>query len=177
MRNNHSIHSILANDPERNLKIQNCPVIARNVFFQIELESKRVERRVTHADMNEQWERIVDLISSNSIVAIASGDVLEDYYLLKVLGNGAEVLSKSTRDDWGAKYNAGVEVLSGHFYVKEMAGQQVFQLVTTKVAIVYVATARFICSELETIQTAQGKKLFSLPEHQHLDILEVLNGF
>lgn len=96
---------------------------------------------------------------------------------MKVLGNGAEVLSKSTTDDWGAKYNAGVEILRGHFYVKETAGQHVFQLVTTKVAIVYAATARFICSELETIQTTQGKKLFSLPEQQHLDILEALNGF
>ena len=45
------------------------------------------------------------------------------------------------------------------------------------VAIVYAATARFICLDLERIQTTQGKELFSLPEHQHLDILEALNGF
>ena len=49
-----------------------------------------------HADMNEQRERIVDLISANSIVATAS--VREDYYLLQVLGNVAEALSKSTVD-------------------------------------------------------------------------------
>ena len=45
------------------------------------------------------------------------------------------------------------------------------------VAIVYAATARFICTDLERIQTTQGKELFSLPEHQHLYILEALNGF
>ena len=45
------------------------------------------------------------------------------------------------------------------------------------VGIVYAAAARFICSDLERIQTTQGKELFSLPEHQHLYILEALNGF
>ena len=45
------------------------------------------------------------------------------------------------------------------------------------VGIVYAATARFICSDLARIQTTQGKELFSLPEHQHLNILEALNGF
>ena len=49
---------------------------------QIQLESERVERRATRTDMNEQRKRIVDLISANSNVAIASGDVEEDYYLL-----------------------------------------------------------------------------------------------
>ena len=54
-------------------------------------------------------------------MAIASGDVDEDYYLLKVSGNGPEVLSRSTKDDWGAKYKAGVDVFRarapslGHF--------------------------------------------------------------
>ena len=111
-------------------------------------------------------------------MAIASRDVDDDYYLLKVLGNGVEVLSEPTKDDWGAKYKAGVEVLRGNFYVKEeTVGQHIYQLVTGKVAIVYSATARFICSDLERIQTTQGKELFSLPEHQHLDILEALNGF
>ena len=45
------------------------------------------------------------------------------------------------------------------------------------VAFAFAATARFICSDLERIQTTQGKELFSLPEHQYLDILEALNGF
>ena len=49
-----------------------------------------------HADMNEQREKIVDLISANSVVATAS--VREDYYLLQILGNVAEALSKSTMD-------------------------------------------------------------------------------
>ena len=102
----------------------------------------------------------MDLISATTTVAITSGDVHEDFYLLKVLGNGAEVLSKTTKDNYGAKYNVGVDVLRGHFYVKETVGQHVYQLITNKVAIVYAATARFICSDLDSIQTAQGKELF-----------------
>ena len=193
VKNNRNIHSILANGPERNLKIRKLSCYCEKClqckydectstayvenWEQIQLEPERVERRATRADTNEQCERIVDLISVNSTVAIASGDVDEDYYLLKVSGNGPEVLLKSTSDDWGARYKAGVEVLRGHFYVKEAVGQHVYQLVTDKVAIVYAATARFICSDLERIQTAECKELFSLPEHQHLDILEALNGF
>ena len=131
VKNNRSIHSILANSHERNLKIRKLSCYCEKCLLseyeeclskalvenweQIKLESERVERRATRADMNKQRERNVDLISSNSIVAIASGDVHEDYYLLKVLGNGAEVLSKSTMDDWGAN----VEVLRANFYVKE----------------------------------------------------------
>lgn len=130
------------------LRSGNCLVIARNVLIantmsaqkteyvenweQIQLESERVERRATRADMNEQRERIVDLISANSTVAIASGDVDEDNYLLKVSGNGPEVLSRSTKGDWGSKYKSGVEVLRGHFYVKEALGQHVYQLVTDR---------------------------------------------
>ena len=193
VKNNRSIHSILANGPQRNLKIRKLSCYCEKCLLseyndcvskefvdnweEIEIETERVERRATRADTNDQRERIVDLISANTTVAIASGDVHEDYYLLKVLGNGAEVLSKTTKDDYGAKYNVGVQVLRGHFYVKETVRQHVYQLITNKVAIVYAATARFICSDLDSIQTAQGKELFSLSEHQHLDILDALNGF
>ena len=145
VKKNRNIHSILANGPKRNLKIRklscycekcldykkdegtNTEYIAK--WEQVQLESERVERRATRADMNEQRKRIVDLISANSTVAIASGDVDEDYYLLQVSGNGPEVLSRSTKDDWGSKYKAGIEVLRGHFYVKEALGQHVNQLV------------------------------------------------
>lgn len=194
VKNNRGIHSILADGPERSLKVRKLSCYCESCLLteyqdcenksfvesweQIELECERVERRATRADVVEQRERIVDLISSNSTVAVASGDVDEDYYLLRVLGDGVEVLSEPTKDDWGAKYRAGVEVLRGNFYEKEeTVGQHIYQLVTGKVAIVYAATARFICSDLERIQTTQGKELFSLPEHQHLDILEALNGF
>ena len=142
MENNRSIHSTLANGHERNFKIQKFSCYSKKCLLseykdclskglvenwqQIQLESERVKLHAMRADMNERLERIVDLISSNSSVAIASGDVHEAYYLLKVLGNGDKVLSKYTGDDWGAKYNAGVEVLRGHFYVKDTAGQHVF---------------------------------------------------
>lgn len=95
----------------------------------------------------------------------------------KVLSNGAEILTQSTKDDWGGTFRASTEVLKGHFYVKESSQQLVYHLVCDKKEIVYTATARFICSDLQRVPNAEGKELFSLPEHQHLDILDTLNGF
>lgn len=193
VRNNRNIHSILADGPVKTLKTRHLSCYCEKClktrydecanklhvepWVRIEIETERVERRATRSDTNVQQERIVDLITSNSTVAIASGDVDEDYYLFKVSGNGAQVLSKSTKDDWGATYRAQAEVLTGHFYVREAFGQHIFQLVSNKKAIVYAATARFICSELQVIASEDGKELYSLPEHQHLDILEALDGF
>ena len=101
VRNNHTIHSILANGPARSLQIrkllchcESCLLTeyqdCKNKSFvenwePIVLECERVERRATHADIIEQQERIIELISSNSTVAIASGDVDEDYYFFRVL--------------------------------------------------------------------------------------------
>ena len=95
-----------------------------------------------------------------------------------MLSDGSEILRKSTKDDWGGIFRANTEVLTGHFYTKESLRQHahVYQCVSNKKAIVYAATARFICSDLQNISVG-SKELFQLPEHQHRDILDALNGF
>ena len=45
-----------------------------------------------------------------------------------------------------------------------------------KLAVVYAATARYICPELES-QISNDREITELSEHLHLDILESLNGF
>ena len=168
VQNNRRIHSIVANDSEKKLKTRNLSCYCENCleskyndcrnWTEIELETERVERRVTCANAIEQRERIVDLIPSGSTVAIASGDVAKDYYLFEVLSDGAEILRKSTKDDWGGSFRANTEVLTGHFYTKDSSRQHahVYQLVSDKKAIVYAATARFICSDL--LRIYEGRK-------------------
>ena len=58
----------------------------------IEIEQERSERRVTRSDSEGQQVGIKDLIAENSIVAIASGDPGEDYYLMKVTKHRPEEL-------------------------------------------------------------------------------------
>ena len=61
-------------------------------------------------------EGITDLVHEDSTVAIASGDVTEDYYLLKVLSDGPEILENRVKDDWNAQYPVCAKVVSGYFY-------------------------------------------------------------
>ncbi|KXJ20237.1 hypothetical protein AC249_AIPGENE16598 [Exaiptasia diaphana] len=98
-----------------------------------------------------------------SIVAIASGDNEEDYYLLKVTKDGSETLERATTDDWGAKYRAGAMVMRTFF------GES---WSTTKEALVYVATVRFICQDLQQI----GNE-YKIDLKQHEEILSSLHGF
>ena len=43
-----------------------------------------------------------DLFTKGSVVAIASGDPGEDYYLLQVTGQRAEIVKTLAKDDWDA---------------------------------------------------------------------------
>ena len=52
----------------------------------------------------------------NTFVAIAAGDPGEEYYLLKITGNGPEHLRKGDKDDWHTCFPAGTEVVRGHFF-------------------------------------------------------------
>ena len=52
-------------------------------------------------------------------MAIASGDPGEEYYLLKVTGNGPEILQNQNKDDWGMCFPTGAKVLRGHFFVRQ----------------------------------------------------------
>ena len=101
IKGNRSIHSILADGQGGNLKVRGlscyCDFCLRNEFEHCSntarikgwenqiLESETVDRRVTRADASEIREGILDLITRESTVAIASGDASQDYYLLKVV--------------------------------------------------------------------------------------------
>ena len=125
-------------------------------------------------------EGLLDLVTKNSIVAIASGDVREDYYLLNVISDHAETLTANLSDDWNAQYSASSSVIRGYCY-KRVDRQQsslnrFFQLVTDKIGCANSSTVRFICSELEE-HMEDGEKMFMLYAREHLDILGSLDGF
>ena len=125
-------------------------------------------------------EGLLDLVTKNSIVVIASGDVGEDYYLLNVISDHAETLTENLTDDWNAQYRAGSNVIRGHFSERvdcqQSSSNRFFKLVTDKTVCVYSSTVRFICSESEE-RMENGEKLFMLSEREHLDILGSLDGF
>ena len=89
-------------------------------------------------------------MSKGAVIAIASGDPGEEYYLMKVTGNGPEVLDKMAEDDWSCSYPAGAEILRGLFYVSVPSkyGRRMYKLNKKKQAMVYAATAHIICPEL-----------------------------
>ena len=58
-----------------------------------------MNRRATRADITDFRESILDLVSKNSTVAIASGDASYDYYLLKVVSEQPEILKNPVKDD------------------------------------------------------------------------------
>lgn len=79
-------------------------------------EQEAPERRATRNDVAEMREGLLDLLTKNSIVAVASGYVGEDYYLLNVISVHAETLTRNISDDWNAQFCAGSSVIRGHFY-------------------------------------------------------------
>lgn len=83
----------------------------------IDIEPERGYRaqRTTRAEVQEQHESIKQLVSQDAIIAIASGDLGEEYYLMKVSGNGLEVLDRNIKDDWSSSFRAGAEVFRGYF--------------------------------------------------------------
>ena len=69
----------------------------------VRLESEGFSaRKVTRGETGEQQSAIKDLITKSSIVAIASGDPGEDYYLLQVTGQRAEIIKTLAKDNWDA---------------------------------------------------------------------------
>ena len=92
----------------------------------------------------------------------------EEYYLRKITGNGPEHLRK----------RVGAEEVRGHFLIRrqEEPSLHSYCIEKGKLAVVYAATARYICSELES-QISNDREIIELSEHLHLDTLESLNGF
>ena len=138
----------------------------------IEIE-QGCERRVTRSDSEGQHVGIKDLIEENSIVAIASGDPGEDYYLMKVTGHGSEELEIPTADDRGMSYRAGAEVICGHFLLPIRGSSRHYKVDHSRKAVVYAATARFLCTDLSSLP---GERIV-LCEQEHIDILNSLEGF
>ena len=178
-----AIYSILAHGQSEHLKTRdlscycdhciagdfdNCdnPVYVKGWDQQI-LEQEAPERRATRNDVAEVREELLDLVTKNCIVAIASGDV-GDYYLLNVISDHAETLTMSVTDDCNAQYRAGSSVIHGLFCVgvdcQQSSSNRFFKLVTDISAYGYSSTVRFICSELE--EQGNGGKFF-----MHLECL------
>ena len=131
------------------------------------------DERITRSAFLDYNSRIVDLVTSNSIVAVASADRGEDYYLLKVTGDGPEVRNGPITDEWGAKYPAGAEVILGNFFIrKERRKDNHRYELHDKQAAVYATTVRYICQEME-----EENGFYVLPTREHEDILGALNGF
>ena len=100
----------------------------------------------------------------------------EEYYLLKITGNGPEHLRKRVKDDWGMCFPPGAEVVRGHFLIRRQEDPSLHSYCIKKgnLAVVYAATVRYICPELES-QISNDREIIERSEH--LDILESLNGF
>ena len=141
----------------------------------IELEADGISRRVTRGEIGEQRTAVKDLITEGSVVAIASGDPGEDYYLLKVTGQGVDSLRTQTKDDWAASYPAGAEIICGHFLLPSVAGRsnRQYKVDQSRKAIVYATTARFLCTDLCSLPG----DIAVVSEQEHLDILNSLDGF
>ena len=63
---------------------------------QLEMESRQ-QNRATRSEAAEMLISIKELLIKNAVVAIASGDPGEEYYLLKITGNGPEILEEIER--------------------------------------------------------------------------------
>lgn len=125
--------------------------------IEIQPEKGYAHQQATRGDIQEQLEGIKDLVTKNAFMAIASDDPGVEYHLLKVTGNGPEVLTERTTDDWSCTYRAGAEVFPGNFLVGETAVSEdhLYKLDTTNItkAIVYATTVRFICPDLQMEKT------------------------
>ena len=140
----------------------------------LEQEEGHHRTAVTRSDVSTTIEVIKDLAAKHAIVAIASADRGEDYYLLQVTSDGPEVLEAEESDQWGASYPPGSEVMRGWFLIGNTRGKPPYKYKKNvqKQAIVYAATIRYICPELN-----ENEHIYDIPEELHLDILESLNGF
>lgn len=139
---------------------------------EIHIETEGITRRITRSEVEEERTGIKDLVSEDSYVAIASGDPGEDYYLLKVSERPKE-LERLTKDDWGATYPAGAEVLSGHWLLPVIRSRRSYKVDYTRIALVYVSTALYLCTDLRPL----SEDTFEVTEEEHVNILQSLDGF
>lgn len=159
MKGSRQIHSILATEESPGLQIKTRLLSCYcDSYFdgqhdecenrewvepweEVEVEQEGSARRVTRSELEDQRVGIKDLITENSVLAIASGDPVEDYYLMKVTSHGPEELDVPTQDDWGAHYPAGAEVICGHFLLPIREANRQYKIDGNKKAIVFAVTA------------------------------------
>ena len=158
-----------------NAKTKNMWMIGRQSKFN---EKKAMVINGQPGDIQEQWEGIKDLVTKDALIAIASGDPGVEYYLLKLTGNGPEVVTERATDDWSCTHRAGAEVFCRNFLVAKTAVSEdrLYKLDTTKKAVVNATTARFICPDLQTEKSMNGT-FYKVNDDLHLDILGSLDGF
>ena len=136
-----SSHSILSTGESNNLDVRQLSCYCNHCIdgecesqgyvdnwetVQIQQERGYGHQRAMRAVIQEQQEGIKDLVSKDALIAIASGDPGDDCYLMKVTGNGPEVLNKRTTDDWSSSYSAGAEIFCGYFLIGEAADIEEF---------------------------------------------------
>ena len=117
---------------------------------------------------------IADLAGKDSTVAIAAiDDPMYDFYLMKVTSDGVEQLSENFTDDYQCHYYRGMEILKGHFYLRDNIHDMTYTLDKKRVAVVFAATARHICSDL-AVKKRNKKSIYKLSLMQHEEIIASL---
>lgn len=115
---------------------------------------------------------IADLAAKGSTVAIAAYEDQDyDFYLLKVTSEGVEELEEPLTDDYSCHYPSGSAVLKGHFFLRENITDMTYTLDINRLAVVYAATVRHICSELSVKKRRQTKPIYKLSLAQHEEII------
>lgn len=130
-------------------------------------------RQATEAPIldHDTASHIADLAEKGSTVAIAADDdPMYDFYLLKVTSDGVEELDSDFTDDYDNVALRGEQVLKGNFYLRENIHDMTFTLDEKRTAVVYAATVRHICGELQT-KKQRRKTIYKLPVKENEEII------
>ena len=92
---------------------------------------------------------------------------------MNVTSDGVEQLSENFTDDYQCHYYQGSEILKGHFYLRDNIHDMTYTLDKKKVAAVFAATVRHICSNL-AVKKRNKKSIYKLSLMQHEKIIASL---
>ena len=110
---------------------------------------------------------IADLARKGSIVAVAAeDDPISEYYLFKFTSKGVKELENDILDDYGFTVLTGESSPNGQFYLRLNLHDMTFMLNEKKVAVIYAATVRHICCELENRRNGR-KIVYKLPVNEN----------
>ena len=135
--------------------------------------SGAITRATEDASTMEQAVQLADLVTKDSVVAVAAEDDSHyDYYLLKITSNGVVSLEENFEDPYGNIYSKGQAVLLGNFFLRENIIDQTYKL-DDKVAGVFPGTVRYICGPLVS-RRKRGRPIYQVPLNEHEQILAPL---